>query len=145
MQSKIFTFILLYIWAFIFTFLIALAWIFVDIIKKKKWPSVSECNWTRTHNHLVCNHLAKLQISSLLRPRSSLTLRQLQSVDSLWNTCMTWQEHTVSNPLWHCKNWKITNFCFIWKWSLKWRFFLPTSVLKSIKDTLRNIFSQYLI
>ena len=79
------------------------------------------CNWTRTHIHLVRkrtrNHLAKLakwlswvvstylygvfdcmllschvrvsernpQISRLFRAWSSLTFRQLQSVDSLWN------------------------------------------------------------
>ena len=38
----------------------------------------------------------KLQISCLLRARSSLTFRQLWSVDSFWNTYMTWQEHTVN-------------------------------------------------
>ena len=37
----------------------------------------------------------KLHISRLLRARSSLTFRQLQSVDSLWNAYVTWQEHTV--------------------------------------------------
>ena len=37
----------------------------------------------------------KLQISRLLRARSSLPFRQLQSVDSLWNAYVTWQEHTV--------------------------------------------------
>ena len=37
----------------------------------------------------------KLQISCLLQARSSLTLRQLQSVDSLWNAYVTWQEHTA--------------------------------------------------
>ena len=36
-----------------------------------------------------------LQISGLLRARSSLTFRQLWSVDSLWNAYVTWQEHTV--------------------------------------------------
>ena len=69
----------------------------------------SDCNWTRTQNHLVLertlNHLAKwlsvrlrtkwfwvrvqlqslhLQILRLLQARSSLTFRQLYSVDSLW-------------------------------------------------------------
>ena len=54
--------------------------------------ALSDCNWTRTQNHLVrkrtLNHLAKfwvrvqlqslkLQISRLLRARSSLTFRQL--------------------------------------------------------------------
>ena len=31
----------------------------------------------------------------LLRARSSLTFRLLQSVDSLWNVYVTWREHTV--------------------------------------------------
>ena len=82
---------------------------------------LSRCNWTRAQNHLVCkrtlNHLAKwlsarfrtkwlrvrvqlqslkLQISRLLRGRSSWTFRQLYSVDSLWNAYVTWEEHTVS-------------------------------------------------
>ena len=81
---------------------------------------LTNCNWTRTQNHLVrkrtVNHLTKwlsvrlrtkwfwvrvqlqlvnLQISRLLRARSFLTFRQLQSVDSLWNAYLTWQEHTV--------------------------------------------------
>ena len=50
-----------------------------------------------------------------------------------------------SRPLWHCKNWKTTNFCFIWKLSLIWRFFLPRSILSHVTDTLCNIFSQNLI
>ena len=81
-----------------------------------------DCNWTRTQNHLVCKwtlkdlvKLAKwlsvrlrakwlwvrvqlqshkLQILRLLQTRSSVTFRQLQSVDSLWNAYVTWQEHT---------------------------------------------------
>ena len=90
----------------------------------KIW-SLSDCNWTWTHNHLVpkrtLNHLAKLakllicivstylysafgcmflschvrislklQISQLFRARSSLTFRQLQIVDSLWNVYVAW-------------------------------------------------------
>ena len=77
------------------------------------FDGLSDCNWTRTQNHLVRkqtkwfwfgNHLAKwlsvrlqtkwfcvrfqlqslkLQILRLLRAKSSLTFRQLQSVDSL--------------------------------------------------------------
>ena len=35
-------------------------------------------------------------ILRLFRARSSLTFKQLQSVDSLWNTYVTWQENTVS-------------------------------------------------
>ena len=86
--------------------------------------SLSDWNWFRTKNHLVrkwtLNHLAKLafngwvfiyeprgsgfesscsQILRLLRARSSLTFRQLQSVDSLWNTYVTWQDHTVKNNI----------------------------------------------
>ena len=55
----------------------------------KSSESLSDCNETRTPNHLVhkrtLNHLAKLAkwISRLLRARSSLTFRQLWSVDSL--------------------------------------------------------------
>ena len=36
-----------------------------------------------------------IQISPLFRAKSSLTFRQLQSVESLWNTYGTWQEHTA--------------------------------------------------
>ena len=43
----------------------------------------------------------KLQISHLLRARSSLTFRQLLSLYSFWNPYMTWQEYTVSSLL-HC-------------------------------------------
>ena len=46
-----------------------------------------------------------------------------------------WNFFKKSSPPWHCKNWKITIFCFIWKWSLIWRFFLPTSVLNHFVDT----------
>ena len=84
--------------------------------------NLSDSNSTRTQNHLVrkrtFNHLAiwlsvrlrtkwfwiwvrlqslNLQISHLLRARSSLTVRQLKSVDSLWNAYVTWQEHAVKN------------------------------------------------
>ena len=47
----------------------------------KKNDDISDCNWTRTHNHLVhkrtLNHLAKLALSHLFRARSSLTFRQI--------------------------------------------------------------------
>ena len=86
---------------------------------------IKDYNWTQTQNHLVLkrtlNHLAKLtrskwlsvclrtkwfwvrvhlqslnlQISRLLRARSSLKFRQLYSVDSLWNAYVTWQRPTV--------------------------------------------------
>ena len=38
----------------------------------------------------------KLQILRLFWARSSLTFRQLWSVDSLWNAYVTWEEHTVT-------------------------------------------------
>ena len=88
--------------------------------RREIW-SLSDCNRARTQNHLLrkwtLNHLAslakwlsvhlrtkrfsvrvqlqspKLQISRLLRGRSSLTFRQLWSVDSIWNAYVTWQEH----------------------------------------------------
>ena len=81
----------------------------------------SDCNWTRTQNHLVhkrtLNHLAKclsvplrtkwfwvrvqlqslkLQILRLIQARRSLIFRQLYYVESLCNAYVTWQEHTVS-------------------------------------------------
>ena len=58
------------------------------------YPTYASTNGTRTHNHLVriraLSHVAKLQIRHLLRARSSLSLRQLQSVDWLWNAYVTW-------------------------------------------------------
>ena len=53
------------------------------------------CLWTKWLWVQVQLQSLKLQISCLLQAKSSLTFRQLQSVDSLWNTYMTWQEHTV--------------------------------------------------
>ena len=83
----------------------------IDLFLNYSLQSSLDCNGTRTHNHLVrkrtLNHLAsltkwlsvrlrttwlrirvllkslKLQISCLLRVRSSLTFTQLQSADSL--------------------------------------------------------------
>ena len=80
-------------------------------------------NWTRTQNYLIrkrtLNHWASLaewlsvllrtkwfwvrvqlqslkrQISGLLRAKSSLTFRQLESVNSLWKVYVTWQQYTV--------------------------------------------------
>ena len=47
--------------------------------------NIKDCNWTRTHNHLVhkrtLNHLAK---PAKVR------------VDSLWYAYVTWQKHTVT-------------------------------------------------
>ena len=66
-----------------------------DILTNKKSSQKnngsSDSNGMQIHNHLfrkrTLNHLAKislkLQISRLFRARSSLTFRQLQSVDSL--------------------------------------------------------------
>ena len=58
-----------------------------------KWLSVhlwTEWLWVRVQLQSL-----KLQILRLLRARSSLTFRQMQSVDSLWNVYLAWQEHTV--------------------------------------------------
>ena len=102
-----------------------------DLPSPIKLPTCGcDCNWTRTHNHLVhkwtLNHLAKLavlclwtkwlwvpvqlqslkvQISCLLWARSSLTFRRLYSVDSLWNAYVTWQGHAVTCECgWICIN-----------------------------------------
>ena len=40
-----------------------------------------------------------LQILRLLRASSSLTFRQLWSVDSLWNAYVTWQEYTTQRTI----------------------------------------------
>ena len=60
-----------------------------------KWLSVRlRTKWLWVRVQLQSLHL---QISRLLRARSSLTFRQLQSVDSLGNAYVTWQEHTVKD------------------------------------------------
>ena len=59
-----------------------------------KWLSVPL--WTKWLSIWVKLQSFKFQISSLLWARSSLTFRQLQSVDSLWNAYVTWQENTVN-------------------------------------------------
>ena len=55
--------------------------------------------WLRWHilrsYHFVAEVTFKLQISWLFRIRSFLTFRQLQSVVTLWNVYVTWQEHAV--------------------------------------------------
>ena len=58
-----------------------------------KWLSVRL--WTKWLWVRVQLQSLKLHISRLLRVRSSLTFKQLQSADSLWNAYVTWQEHTV--------------------------------------------------
>ena len=81
------------------------------------WGFLSDCDGTRTHNHLVHKRTmwfwvwfllqsCELQILRLFRARNSLTFRQLWSVDSLWNTYVTWLEHTVQDVCWH-----ILSFC----------------------------------
>ena len=70
------------------------------LISLAKWLSVrlrTKWFWVRVQLQSL-----KLQIWHLLRARSSLTFRQLWSVDSLWNACVTWQEHTVRNAV-KCK------------------------------------------
>ena len=119
-------------------------------------PYLSDCNWTRTHNQLVCkgtlNHLAKLarwlsvrlqtnwlwvwlqlqslklQILCLLQARSFLTFRQLYSADSLGNMYMAWQEHTVSGPY----HGGTTFFIFIWYFSTDLCIWKGTSVFLSV-------------
>ena len=77
--------------------------------------SLSNCNETRSHNHLVCKHLfrlvtkwlwvraplqsLKLQISSLFQARSYMAFRQLQSMDSLWQT---WHNKNIQSNSWIC-------------------------------------------
>ena len=70
-----------------------------------KWLSVRlRTKWFWVRVKLQSLHL---QISRLLRARSSVTLRQLQSVDSLWNAYVTWQEHTSTFDLIELKREKI--------------------------------------
>ena len=67
------------------------------------WSSLNKWSivrlWTKWFWVRVQLQSLKLQISHLLRARSSLTfldiLWQLQSVNSLWNAYVTWQEHTI--------------------------------------------------
>ena len=67
--------------------------IWPNLANLAKWLSVPlRTKWFWARVQLQSPHL---QISHLLWARSSLTFRQLQSVDSLWNAYMTWQEHTV--------------------------------------------------
>ena len=73
--------------------------------------NLSDSNGFRIHSHLVCkqtfNNFAKLanlsiwllsqklQITHLLRARSSLEFKTLKNVDSLWHGFVTWSYHTV--------------------------------------------------
>ena len=107
--------------------------------------SLSDCDWTRTQNHLVrtrtLNHWAslakwlsvclrtkwfwvwvqlqshKIQISCLLQARRSLTFRQLQSVDSLWN-------------VWHDKNIQSHKCTFLF--SIFWCYLLVLVVFQEL-------------
>ena len=79
-----------------------------DLNKWYSYKTFCDCNWTQTQNHLVLKwtrtkwswvqvqlQSLNLQILCLLWAKSSLTFRQLYSVDALWNVFLTWQEHTV--------------------------------------------------
>ena len=69
--------------------------------------TLSDCNWLASLGKWLSVRVRtkwlwvrvplqslNLQISRLFR--SSLTFRQLQSVDSLWNAYVTWKEHTLA-------------------------------------------------
>ena len=100
--------------------ILIIKWVFINVTTEgllNYWVVgyLSDCNWTRTHNHFVHKRIwpvgvngwkfvcelrgcgfylvqlpsLKLQISRLPRARSSFTFRQLQSVDSFWNAYVT--------------------------------------------------------
>ena len=63
------------------------------LVSLAKWLSVPlRTKWLHVRVQL---QFLKLQISRLFQSRRSLTFRQLYSAYSLWNTYVTWQEHTV--------------------------------------------------
>ena len=68
-----------------------------------KWLGVSlRTKWLWVRIPLLS---LKPQTWRLFRARSSLTFRQLYSVDLLWNAYVTWSEHTVIENivnLWNC-------------------------------------------
>ena len=67
------------------------------LVNLAKWLCLSlRTKWFRVRTHLQSLHL---QIYCLLLARSSLTGRQLWMVDSLWNTYVNWQEHTVKGTV----------------------------------------------
>ena len=63
-------------------------WTLNQLASLAKWLSV--CLWTKWLCVQIPLLSLKLHISRLFRVRSSLTFRQLWSVDSLWNTYETW-------------------------------------------------------
>ena len=86
----------------------------------------------------------KLQISRLLRARNSLTFRQIWSVNSLWNTYVTWQEHTVTH-------WKLIRCVIneqIWWLCRRWLFVELILVLNQIylkMNTYYHLISRNLV
>ena len=64
-----------------------------ELLQRTKWF------WVRVQLQSL-----NLHISRLLQARSSLTFSQLQSVDSLWNVYMTWQEHILNIDTHLCNN-----------------------------------------
>ena len=52
--------------------------------------SLSDCNETRTHSHLVRKWTLKIQILRLFGARRSLKFRQIWNADSLWRAYVTW-------------------------------------------------------
>ena len=97
------------------------------LVSLAKWLSVrlqTKWFWVRVQLQLL-----KLQILRLLRARSSLIFRQLQSVDLPWiYAYVTWEEHTVeafSFFLWDCfcpnKAWYIKLDCLtLWLEMVMW-------------------------
>ena len=55
----------------------------------------------------------KLQILRLFQARSSLTFRQLYSIDSLWNAYVTWQEHTLKCTIQISTHNTAQSFCLV--------------------------------
>ena len=81
-------------------------WLGISLLAWNSILLLPDCNGTQTHNQLakwlsvrlrtkwlwfwVPSQSLKLQISRLFLTRSSVTFRQLLSVDSLWNAYVTW-------------------------------------------------------
>ena len=119
------------------------------------------CNYTRTQSHLVCKRtlklakwlsirlrtkwlwvrvqlqIVKLQISRLVRARSSLTFRQLESEESLWKPYVTWEEHTVRN----CDVTHYLQSCLLGIW---WNLIIDTFLFLAIFARLLSFFDQFL-
>ena len=78
-------------------------------------------------NFKIYDNFKYLKKKRLFRARSSLTFRQLQSVDSLWNAYVTWQEHPVKKRQSDNKREEYFLQKSSWKWeretSSRFRFF----------------------